>query len=1480
MCQCASIRTECCLHAKAQKWTEKGDTRSKKVAIAADATAGKCQNCSVLHQSLAEYVASLLALKQKIKASDDSIRLQQQLEELQIRFVALQNKTADYESLQAELEEKKDALKAYGQMTEDFDNLKRENSKITAEKEKLEDQLNNINDLKETLLLENVQLKREKGMIENDLLKTQASLKKSQVQADQVATLTAENTKIINVKKNLDSKVKMLEDSVVKQKDDIVQLSIEKTLLERNIDDLKVRLIQLERERNKEYRSASTQVSTPEAPKVDKEKFRTLLENLWACVEPQQLHPKNHHPEHISKHTPPSSPQKSPRSRLSKPSPPASQRIRKPSLAGGLASILLGSNGNSPKLNSVDETTANRPQTHQQPRASKKETDSPKKSNRSSEEHKPEEASADLFSSEVLFEEIRTLFKPMAPCISPISDLEPDMEPMETDEEDIEHRPKSAVGETSYIPSPSESSHCTKSEPTPEENVNLPVDTSQDMKDASSGNGSMDLEQNELSDVVETKRRSSTGVEEIGGEKNLQPDPELEAEHAASPSHAVSEVTDLVRAVPSPLDNNDSQDKVDDQSESQPKMEVDLGPCNGKIAETGTAEVIEPPRKTPVTSEQAEEVQQGSPSPNAATCTEASADTGMSFESKSPQQPGGFELDSEVAADPQKMNRCLSQDADEAEGDSSENAEEQLESTLCATPSKDQGNTEVEQREVTNACSPLRSHKADSKSSEFRKEEAECSETAQEDTKTPLKEDEVTEKSSDLNSQQQEAVVRKSLVDKMHSYCQQLSPTFLFPNVQLLQTNPTPKKLNFSDDVELIRPHTAPTVGEVEDEVEKEEEGGGAKDSDCKQPIKLRGRKCNLASPAASSKAAKRGLRKSAASPVTQSPGANGEEEESQPTEDSAKATPEVIGQVCLEMGPPLPRLLTPLRTPPKADRSIHPRHAIGRLSFPSPLDGLASPATPTKGQVAPGGQHPASFSSSSLLNSPVHPNGVPSSPLQFGSATPKHAVPVPGRLPSAAAVSSSPSSSTASHSSSSSSSPSQDNSVRMLDSMYPELSAHARTLSILRGNISSPSSASTAFTKAETRGEKRPPAALAEPRMGKCPKLDDGAANGREGAPPPQPVKPSQPTAHSGFPLADAAESGGEEWIAAALKRVEEQCFDLLPVIQSHLYVGNLTKKPVMRDEEKEVVAEVSQDSSKADGMLSAILSKLKAERRDLSCNYTQALCRVYTGICRQRGDWQKARVLAYSILTEDFQDCAKLILFMVTTWHNFLSHKSSLCQAILAVTKVKAQEALLSCLSAFLGWDKTPPCDVDDLISTTLAHLRSGSAQPFAKHSRYGFEPGAESWEHIFTLHLLCAHKKWKWTYDNVLGKELWPLMNTWVAQPRDQQAPISNVTVATVLRLIGLLSQLGIAEKCVSSVLTVASVINTFGRHGPTEGVPWEVQLAAVYCIYDLSPCDPKQALNALAEWRGETSQIVPPAVSSCINQLASICRAVRS
>ncbi|KAM4580195.1 little elongation complex subunit 1 [Odontesthes bonariensis] len=1505
-----------------------GDSQYKTAAIAADATVGNCQNCSVLHQSLTEYVSSFLALKQKITVSDDSIRLQQQLEELQIRLATLEKKTADYESLQVELEKKKSALKAYEQLSGEMEKLKQENCMTAAENKKLEDQLNSVKDLTETLSLENAQLKREKAAVENDLLQTQASLNKSQAQADKVGKLMEENAVMTSLKDNLENKVKLLQDSICKQNHQISQLTREKFLLERNIADLQVRLIKLERERCKEYRSATSQTSAPAEPKVDKERVRMLLQNLWACLEPEQSANLPPSAECDYRQVLPSSPHKLQSERCGT-SSPASHKISESHSDHVQTKAIYTQFKPSPRAQDAIE--------HQTPPRclrGKKQTETLKRSKQSSKEHKPAEPAPVNSGCEICLDEIMKMFKPLPPCISPLSDLDPQIESMEMGDAKRKDRPETLedcppLKEEDYLNiTRSTSSHNSprSSALQKEENVDLLEVDTQECQNISDDK---DLGQNESSGLV-----TLSGETTNKDDGKMHPQDVLPVEEPASAqlepassslSSSTSDRTGLDEVVPLSAESldpscsvkpnsdgadsssggkNASEEATQDDSETITTMDVDsslsdaLGvtavnpECGESLTEgdaTETSEKAEDKqllaKETDVT-EISSEIEKGPlnscQGSQDSTLFKLGESSGSPFrDSEMPECTPSNTGDGTISAPGKNPEERLETDADiqhcGGKGGSAAQGPEGVEVT--ASPSE----SNADNKPPSVQMSPVLKREDDEPHSD-----QECGEA---NSKTPSKNDVDTETmSSKVMADgapsfspfpKTVTVDSNPLEENKHSLCRQLSPTCRLPavKVQALETPASARKSIVDVDTELTATNRETPVSLIdkEDIVEKvavKELSPDRTDA---------GSTTSVIENAAATKGQNRCLE-------------SGKEKGGTAASPAAAQPPECIGHVRSEMGPPLPPVLTPLSTPPKAGKSINPRHAIGKLSFPSPMDGVASPTTPVQAHLTPNSQQ---FSSSSL-NSPVPPNGVPSSPLQFGSATPKHAVPVPGRLP-LTAKNSSPSSST---------SPSQENSMRILDTMYPELSARARTLSILRGNVSlgicssesgtlstttesqmsgfkTISSTSTAFTKTEMRGEKRPAMSLCQPTNSKCLKLDSsspGAAlkkvsslssnSGDEAAS----LQTSRPEQLKSTTTGEPAE---QNLIGDSLKKIKNQCFDLMPVVRSHLYVGNLPKIPVLRDEEREVIAEICQcNLLQADDILLAILNKLRAEKNVLSTNYTQALCRVYTGICRQKRCYENARILAYSILVEDFPESAKLVLFMVTTWPSFLSHSGSLCQAIHAITKLKAQEGLLDCLSKFLGWEKNPPCDIDQLISRTLAELRSGSNKSFIKHSRYGEDLGTEAWDCIFTLHLLCSHKKWKWTYENVVGKELWPLMNAWVTQPRDQQEPVSDVAVATVIRLTGRLGQLGLEEKCVSSVVTVSNVMNTFGRQGQTQGIPWEVQLAAVYCIYDLSPCDPKQALDVLAGWRGETPRTVPPAVTSCINQLGSICRQVKS
>ncbi|KAH1178057.1 hypothetical protein KIL84_011759 [Mauremys mutica] len=649
-------------------------------------------------------------------------------------------------------------------------------------------------------------------------------------------------------------------------------------------------------------------------------------------------------------------------------------------------------------------------------------------------------------------------------------------------------------------------------------------------------------------------------------------------------------------------------------------------------------------------------------------------------------------------------------------------------------------------------------------------------------------------------------------------------------------------------------------------------------------------------------------------------------------TSTPTKRSPETIKKIRQEMGPPLPPLLPPLiATPPRTVRPVSPiMSSSSRSSLPSPLDGLISPlrVTPVPPLMsplsdAPKYKSPPIFSTPSPSETTVG-RRILSSPLQFCAATPKHALPVPGRLPPPAAGSSALDAP-------------QENSVNILDTMYPELSPRARTLNILKGNIQpnrrapseyknvpgtvsqfsgfkAISSTSTAFVKTGSNSESlskkeqkdsgsqshvgKRISSASMPRSAKRLRLDSelpqletkedfaikamGDVNIEVLSAAGKTVSLNnceirQLAANCNSELPSPVENITDP-VTLALKKIAESCFDLLPVIRSHVYVGNILKVPVMRDEEKEVVYEFGiANKHLAEPLLHAVLNKLKTQKMSLNHNFTQALCRVYIGICRQLGDLERARLFCYSLLKEDFPESAKLTLFITNVWDDIFSFQGVINKAMQLVVRKRARGEVLNYLRAYLSWEKSPPLDPGIMVSSLLLAIQLCPKMEFQLSERYGEDLSDSIWECILAIDLLCCHLKWSWTHDNIISKELWPVMDQWVKHRKGHETvpSIPDIIVASTLRLIGRLGQIGLKEGFFSAVKNISSIIGRFIQHAKEEDMPWGVQLAAVYALCDLGPSNPLEVVEAIQAWRTTTSNSIPSAVTSGISEVSSLC-----
>ncbi|GAA6094380.1 little elongation complex subunit 1-like isoform X1 [Tachysurus ichikawai] len=349
---------------------------------------------------------------------------------------------------------------------------------------------------------------------------------------------------------------------------------------------------------------------------------------------------------------------------------------------------------------------------------------------------------------------------------------------------------------------------------------------------------------------------------------------------------------------------------------------------------------------------------------------------------------------------------------------------------------------------------------------------------------------------------------------------------------------------------------------------------------------------------------------------------------------------------------------------------------------------------------------------------------------------------------------------------------------------------------------------------------------------------------------------------------------------ICRALKTIQKSCFDALPTIAGRLLFGRVSEIPGLGDEEKSVISDFCENWALAQDFMSAILCMIKAEGAAMKHELLQTLCRVYVGMCQKTGDSHKAHALAYRLLKEDFPEAPKLILVMATAWPGVFFHDSSLCQAIHKVTKLKAEGDILDYLSEHLHWDEKPPADVHKIISSTLKALLQDSSLTFKKNRWYGFDLCPAAWDYIFSLDLLCTQQGWMWTFKNIISQEIWLNMSTWLMQKRCQQTAVGDVCVAALLRLLGRLGQLGLKEKEARLVKNLANGIKDFGNYRLSDvaGMPWEVQLSVFYATHDLAPGNPREALKALKSWQERITQPVPPAVTSCITQISTLCQKI--
>ncbi|KAI8504002.1 snRNA transcription by RNA polymerase III [Branchiostoma belcheri] len=288
------------------------------------------------------------------------------------------------------------------------------------------------------------------------------------------------------------------------------------------------------------------------------------------------------------------------------------------------------------------------------------------------------------------------------------------------------------------------------------------------------------------------------------------------------------------------------------------------------------------------------------------------------------------------------------------------------------------------------------------------------------------------------------------------------------------------------------------------------------------------------------------------------------------------------------------------------------------------------------------------------------------------------------------------------------------------------------------------------------------------------------------------------------------ATTGGAVDIIMEYLLQSEEARVDLFPKVKTMCVTHN-TKLPVMTTAEMAILGRVTYLAKfgQWEGLVSQVSRALYTEiRLNIRKEHLLATCRLYTGLCRLRGQLEQVRILVYDILREKLFFPVDRILTIVSVWPLVLQRSGSnledgpMSHVIeLVVMSQDIAEDLKSCFRSLYQWKDVKDGDVNSMADRLVKLLQRKETAALVNNTHRVKYPRLNPlmYETAKALELLGSHQGWKWTHDHLIQTLLLPLLQKWRDNKKAKsiKSTVPQGTVVAIMQVIGCVGRIGLAE-----------------------------------------------------------------------------------